>query len=233
MSANLLLRRTYALVLTVALVAIGLIVRPEAAGATAANKLVASGSTVAVLCTSNLVASPCTYGPTAILTGTIKTSSTVGLEITASIECSIATNVTNVINTGGTKVNSSATANVDLWVTISNGATAIAVPVNPNGGPADNGHVTFCNRALTLSTQNFLTQGTISILLSTVEANSFTWFSLPLNTTNTISCNNSCTVSLVAAITGSVDTDGNLGAATITARTLIVEPVNTANTVQF
>lgn len=94
--------------------------------------------------------------------------------------------------------------------------------------------VTFCNRALTLKTANFSEAATIQLLETTTYANAFNWLSMPLNTTNSISCNNGCTITLWGSLTGSVTSASNdLAMAVVTNRTLIVEPVNIANTVQF
>jgi hypothetical protein len=179
-----------------------------------------------------------------LLSGVIKTSSTVALEITGSVECSLATNASVVTSSTGAKTSSSATAGMVLWVYISNGTGARIVPVVPGGQTAtspysgallepQNGMVDFCNRAITLETSGFTTTSTISLLENTTSANSFTWVSLPLNQTGSIVCTGGCTVSLVAAISGSIDTSGNLAMAAVTNRTLVVEPVSTANTLEF
>ena len=255
------LRRICAVLTVAALVAVGIATQPIAAGATAANKMVAQGSTTMVVCTANVANSactqpagsasvPCPQGLTTgsvcvtLLSGGIKTSSTVALEITASVECSLATNVSVVTSSTGTKTTSSATAGMVLWVVISNGTASRIVPVVPqgqaatpayNGAPLEpvNGMVDFCNRAIELQTSGFTTTSTITLLENTTDSNAFTWLSLPLNQTGSIVCTGGCTVSLVAAISGSISTAGNLAMAAVTNRTLIVEPVNVANTVEF
>jgi hypothetical protein len=255
------IRKVCAVVAAVILVAVGVVWQPSPAGATAANKMVAEGSATLIMCTANVANAACTQpsGSASVacpvgltqgsvcvnlLSGVIKTSSTVALEITASVECSLATNVSVVTSSGGTKTSSSATAGMVLWVVISNGTGARIVPVVPGGSAAtlpysgallepQNGMVDFCNRAITLETSGFNTTSTISLLENTTSANAFTWVSPPLNQTGTIVCTGGCTVSLVAAISGSIDTAGNLAMAAVTNRTLVVEPVNVANTVEF
>lgn len=262
------IRRAAAVVAAAALVAAGIVSQPGTAGATAANKMVAEGSTTSVICTAAVGNPACTLtggnaavpcpasfsagsgsgGSNAVcvklLSGGIKTSSTVALEITASVECSLATNVSVTTSSAGTKTSSTATAGMVLWVTISNGTGSLIVPVFPGGAAATppydgaplepvNGMVDFCNRAITLQTSNFTTTSTVALLENTTEANAFTWMSLPLNTTGSLTCTGGCTVSLNAAISGSIDTAGNLGMAVVTNRTLVVEPVSIANTIEF
>jgi hypothetical protein len=255
------IRRVCAVVAAVTLVAVVVVSQSSPAGATAANKMVAEGSTTLIVCTANVVNAACaqpngsnsvvcpvglTPGSVCVnlLSGTIKTSSTVALEITGSVECSLGTNVSVVTSSTGTKTSSSATAGMVLWVIISNGSGARIVPVVPGGSAAtspyngallepQNGMVDFCNRAITLGTAGFNTTSTISLLENTTSANAFTWVSPPLNQTGTIVCTGGCTVSLVAAISGSIDTAGNMAMAAVTNRTLVVEAVNVANTVEF
>lgn len=251
MRMTLVTRRICTVLVAAALAVAGVASAPGTASATAANKMVAFGNTTLVECTAQGLNSNCSNGtllkPTAILQGTIKTSSSVALQISASVECSLVTNVEILTSTTAAKNSSSATAAVTLWVTISNGAQGFMVPVAP-GAPAANppvpgspepynGMVTFCNRALTLQTANFSTQATIDLLESTASANAFNWLTLPLNDATlagSLSCSGGCTVTLWAAITGSITAGSNNAAmAAITNRTLIVEPVNVANTVQF
>lgn len=255
------IRRACAGLAAAALCAAGIAAQPNPAGATAANKMVVEGSTALIVCTANVANAactqpagsasvPCPAGLTSgsvcvnLLSGGIKTSSTVALEITASVECSLATNVSVVTSSSGTKTSSGATAGMVLWVVISNGTASRIVPVVPGGSAAtppysgaplepQNGMVDFCNRAIELQTSGFSTTSTISLLENTTSANAFTWISLPLNETGSLVCTGGCTVSLVAAISGSIDTAGNLAMAAVTNRTLVVEPVNVANTVEF
>ena len=240
--------RVCAVLVAAALGAAGVGSAPGTASAAAANKMVAFGNTTTVACTANSLNINCSNGtlanPTALLRGTIKTSSTVALQISVSMECSLVTNVEIVTSTTGTKNSSSATAAVTAWVTVSNGAQTIIVPVAP-GAPAanppvpgspepTNGMVTFCNRALTLQTANFSTAATLALLESTASANAFNWLSLPLNQIGSLTCTSGCTVTLWAAITGNIVGNANNAAmAAITNRTLIVEPVNIANTQEF
>lgn len=254
------IHRGYAVLAAVAMCVAGIAWQPSPAGAAAANKMVAEGSTALIVCTAKVANAACAQsggsvvacpvGLTAgsvcvsLLSGGIKTSSTVAMEITASVECSLATDVSVVTSSAGTKTSSSATAGMVLWVVISNGTASQIVPVVPGGAPATpaydgapleprNGMVDFCNRAITLQTSGFTTTSTISLLENTTSANAFTWVSLPLNQTGSLVCTGGCTVSLVAAISGSIDTAGNLAMAAVTNRTLVVEPVNVANTVEF
>lgn len=251
MRCTLTTRRVCTLLLAAALAVAGVASAPGTASATAANKMVAFADTTLVACTANALNPNCSNGtllnPTALLSGTIKTSSTVALQISASVECSLVTNVQIVTSITSTKNSSNATAAVTLWVTVSNGSQQIMVPVAP-GKPAANppvpgspepynGMVTFCNRALTLQTANFATAATLDLLESTASANAFNWLTLPLNDaaqSGSLTCTGGCTVTLWAAITGSITGNNNNQAmAAITNRTLIVEPVNVANTVQF
>ena len=254
------IRRIAAVLAAATLVTAGIVSQPGTAGATAANKMVAEGSTTMVICTTSVANSACTLSGSAtvpcpnglttgsvcvnLLSGGIKTSSTVALQITASVECSLATSVSVVTSSTGGKTSSNATAGMVLWVVISNGTASRIVPVVPggssptppyNGAPLEpqNGMVDFCNRAITLSTSGFTTTSTITLLENTTSANAFTWVSLPLNQGGSVVCTGGCTVTLVAAITGSVDTTNNLAMAAVTNRTLVVEPVNTANTMEF
>lgn len=248
MRGTLKVRRGCAVLAAAALVAAGIVSQPGTVSAAAANKMVAFGNTTTVACTANNLNINCSNGtlanPTVLLQGTIKTSSTVALQISVSMECSLITNVEIVTSTTGTKNSSSATAAVTAWVTVSNGSQAIIVPVAP-GAPAanppvpgspepTNGMVTFCNRALTLQTANFSTASTLALLESTASANAFNWLSLPLNQIGSLTCTNGCTVTLWAAITGNIVGNANNAAmAGITNRTMIVEAVNIANTQQF
>jgi hypothetical protein len=262
------IRRAAAILAAAALVAATILSQPGTAGATAANKMVVKGSTTSVICTATVgnpactltgsnAAVPCPVSFTAgsgsggsnavcvqLLSGGIKTSSTVSLEITASVECSLGTNVSVVTSSTGSKTSSSATAGMVLWVVISNGTGSQIVPVVPgasaptppySGAPLEpmNGMVDFCNRAIELQTSGFSTTSTITLLENTTNAEAFTWVSLPLNSIGSLTCTGGCTVSLVAAISGSIDTAGNLAMAVVTNRTLVVEPVNIANTIEF
>ncbi|HEV2360029.1 MAG TPA: hypothetical protein VGZ23_20775 [bacterium] len=251
-------RRAVIVLLVPTLAGLGFLSQPGVAGASAANKMVVNGSFTEKICDATVAGTDCLKGDTNaitdgidILDGMIKTSSTVALEITASVECSLATNVALAIS--GTSNSSGATAGVVLWVTItdSTGKTII-VPVDPNAGSAGpgvppgangsvsanfpeqfNGMVTFCNRSIVLKSSAFTTTGTLTLLENTTNAFAFTWVSKPLNQVGGISCTGGCKVTLNAAIGGSVTTTGNEAMAAITNRTLVVEPVNSGNTITF
>ena len=203
----------------------------SSASSNAANKMVAQGSTKVYLCTSKV--SPrafktCTKKPGSssrstvpILSGTVKTSSTVTLVINVAMECSTVTDVS-------TKGSSASTANAGVAVQVE--VDTRPVPINPST-KGTTGTVTFCTRDLGLSTKTFNTTQIIKITDSTEYANAFNWVDVTVpQGTNT--------VTLVASLhaTGSGATTPTLtikAVASIGGRTMIVTPTHTANNAQF
>lgn len=203
----------------------------SSASSNAANKMVAQGSTKVYLCTNKVSPSAfktCagTAGKTSkstvtILSGTVKTSSTVTLVINVAMECSTVTNVS-------TKGSSTSTAKAGVTVKVE--VNGIAVPINPGTGTT--GTVTFCTRDLGLSTKNFSTTQIIKITDSTEYANAFNWVDVTVpQGTNTVTL----VASLHAHATGGTTTPTLTieAVAGIGGRTMIVTPAHTANNAQF
>jgi hypothetical protein len=109
------------------------------------------------------------------------TSTTEDLVITFSTECGIYTavgakNNNTTTTTLPVQTSSTAVGQVLVWVEMD----GKALPVSANAGPAGpgNGPVSFCDRALNLSTTNLSPQQVITISENTLDANSFQWFDL-------------------------------------------------------
>lgn len=190
---------------------------------TPADKVVASGSTLAVM------------GPGAalpILTATIKTSKPTDLILNVNMECSILTSLV----TGGTGVMGSdtatATGDIRAWVEIDGQVVPINSVSNPPQNPPPSGNaardgVTFCNRTYSRTvsdTENPLDgQDMESDFIDTKSSNSFTW--LRLNLGNLPSPHR---IVVMATLTEAATPDAT-AQAVIGNRSLIVEPAKLAN----
>lgn len=203
----------------------------SSASSNAANKMVAQGSTKVYLCTNKVSPSAfktCTgtagsssKSTVTILSGTVKTSSTVTLVINVAMECSTVTNVS-------TKGSSTSTASAGVTVKVEVNGTA--VPINPNT-TGTKGTVTFCTRDLGLSTKNFGTTEIIGITDSTEYANAFNWVDVTVpQGTNTVTLVASLHAQAKGTTTPTLTIEAVAG---IGGRTMIVTPAHTANNAQF
>ena len=209
----------------------------SSASSNAANKMVAQGSTKVYLCTDAVrptaftkctksgtqISNTSTLNTVTILSGKIKTSSTVTLVINVAMECST---ITDVATKGGSTSTSTALAGVTVKVEVN----GIAVPINPKT-TGTTGTVTFCTRDLKLSTKSLTTTEIIGITDSTKYANAFNWVDVTVpQGTNIVTL----VASLHAHATGTTTTTLTIEAvAGIGGRTMIVTPAHTANNAQF
>jgi hypothetical protein len=186
---------------------------------TPADKVVASGSTLAVM------------GPGAavpILTATLRTSKPTDLILNVNMECSIFTRLITGPPGDGT---ATASGDIRAWIEIDGQVVPInsvsSPPQNPppSGNPARDG-VTFCNRTYSRTVtdaENPLDgQDTEDDFIDTKSANSFTW--LRLNMGSGIH-----TIVVKATLTESAPTADSTAQAVIGNRSLIVEPSKLAN----
>ena len=192
----------------------------------AANKVAAAASTAAVACTG---AACGTAIPTKILllSGTIKTSTTIDLMISVSLECSLFTTVSVKGNSQST-----ATAAAVVYVQID----GHNVPVSDSsafGGTSDNGQVVFCNRAVSLTTAQFTETELITLSINSTNANAFNWMAWNVGNEypGTPAGSNTHTINVYASVTQT--TTGGSSAVVIGARTMIAEPTSLANQISF
>jgi len=142
---------------------------------------------------------------------TFTTSTTEDLVLNFSTECGLYTAVggkNNNTTTSTLPVTTSSTAvgQVLVWMQLD----GHMLPVSANAGPAGagNGPVSFCSRALNLSTANLSPQQLIQISETTLDANSFQWFALNVgNGSHTLKV-----FATLAANTQSSGTNGGTGA---------------------
>lgn len=112
---------------------------------------------------------------------TFSTSTTEDLIMTFSTECGIYTavggkNTNTTTTTLPVTTSSTAQGEVVVWLQLD----GHMLPVSANAGAAGpgNGPVSYCSRALNLSTANLSPQQLIQISINTLDANSFQWFAL-------------------------------------------------------
>ena len=171
-----------------------------------ANKVSAAGSETEVVRAtpgSNVVT---------ILSETVKTSKPTDLILGVTSECSITTDVTTVGSDDQTAV-----GDVKVWVEID------GKPVPVSSEDTDKGRVVFCNRTYQRQTQLGADDEDDSIrtFMETREANGFNWMALNVGSaTHKIEVKAQLTTDQTAAASA-IAVIGN--------RTLIVEPVKSAN----
>lgn len=163
---------------------------------------------------------------------TIKTSSPTDLILAHTQECSILTNVSLSSKGGSNQVQTStAVGHEEVWIELD--GKAIPVSTQPN---ADDGHVTFCDRTFSVSTNilnqiqllcantnSSCTESNFTSYINTKSAHGFNWITLNVGSgTHTIAVKAHLTVTL----TGS-------GSATVVIgkRTLVVDPEHLANNI--
>jgi hypothetical protein len=189
-----------------ALALLGAVAQPGIAGHEPANKVSAAGSTTQVF-----RATPGTNIVT-VLSETVKTSKPTDLILGVTSECSITTDVTTV----GTDTQG-AEGTIRMWVEI-DGAP---VPVSDDDTGA--GRVVFCNRLYERTTQlgSDDTTDSIRTFMRTRTANGFNWMALNVGSaTHKIEVKAELTTDQTAR-SSAIAVVGN--------RTLIVEPVKSAN----
>lgn len=179
----------------------GLVV-PAGAGHEPADKVSASGSTREVF----------TPGPHLLMSERVKTAKPTDLILGVTAECSITTDVTTV----GTDTQG-AEGLVRVWIEID------GTPVPVSSTDNDAGQVVFCNRLYERSTQLGAddTNDSIRTFMRTRSANGFNWMALNVGSaTHTIE---------VWAELVTDATARSSALAVVGNRTLIVEPVKSAN----
>ncbi len=215
--------------LAVALVVTTTLVIPALAVTfTAANKVVASSSTIVRMQGGvNGTSSSKTYQ---ILNATMKTSTPEDLIISVTAESALFTTITA---RGGNNPSvpgwSSAMGEVKIWVTVDGKPVPVSsIPNLSAGGIADNGTVVFNNRvfAVKYNLSSLTSDQFMTWYLNTKSANGFNWMLLNVGS-------GTHTISVYATLTGqSSGTQPNAGEADIGARTLIIEPTKLANSAQ-
>jgi hypothetical protein len=138
---------------------------------------------------------------------TFNTSTTEDLVLTFSTECGLYTAVggkNNNTTTTTLPVTTSSTAvgQVLVWMQLD----GHMLPVSANAGAAGpgNGPVSFCQRALNMSTANLSPQQVIQISENTLDANSFQWFALNVG-------NGSHTLKVFATLSANTQSSGTNG----------------------
>ena len=183
--------------------------RQEAAGGTQepANKVSAAGSTIEVVRAtpgSNVVT---------LMSELVKTSKPTDLILGVTAECSITTEVTTVGNDS-----QFAEGLVKVWVEID----GQRVPVSTDD-TADPGKVVFCNRMYMRETSMFDDEdATIKTFMATRNANGFNWMALNVGSATHL-------IEVKAELTTSTSAGQATAMAAVGKRTLIVEPVKSAN----
>lgn len=198
--------------LALAILVLSIPSRLEAAGGTQepANKVSASGSTIQVIQAtpgSNIVTLMSEY---------VKTSKPTDLILGVTAECSITTDVTTTGND-----NEFAEGLVKVWVEID--GQRVPVSADDTDPKADPGKVVFCNRMYQRMTSLFDdTDATIRTFIATRNANGFNWMALNVGSATHL-------IEVKAELTTTnVSTQASATAA-VGKRTLIVEPVHSAN----
>jgi hypothetical protein len=200
----------------------GIVVNAQSgSNAQPADKVVASGSTLAVIGPNEEVT---------ILTASLKSSSPTDLILTVTMECSIFTQLTTGPSEEGGTDSAMAAGHVRAWVEID----GVIVPINSdsaNSAPGtESDKVTFCNRVYqrtvedaeeTLLQPNGDGQDIEDDFIATKDANAFNWLRLNLGSGDH---------SIVVKATLLQETDGDATAeAAIGNRLLIAEPSKLAN----
>jgi hypothetical protein len=188
-----------------AIIAAGLLfglVVPAGAGHEPADKVSASGSTSQVFGT----------GVRLLMSERVKTAKPTDLILGVTAECAITTDVTTV----GTDTQG-AEGTVRVWITID------GQPVPVSTGDTGGGRVVFCNRLYERSTQlgSDDTQDSIRTFMRTRNANGFNWMALNVGSATH-------TIEVWAELTTDA-TARSSALAVVGNRTLIVEPVKSAN----
>ena len=178
------------------------------AGAThePANKVSAAGSTVSVTGPNERVV---------LLREFVKTSKPTDLILGVTLECSI---TTDVATTGNDEA--MAQGALDVWIEID------GKPVAVSADDTDAGKVTFCNRSYQRRTSLFNDEdATIETFFRTKDAHGFNWQALDVGSATH-------KIEVVGRLTQ--DTSGDATAEVVVGdRTLIVEPVKSANDEQI
>jgi hypothetical protein len=155
--------------------------------ASGADKIAVYGATDQVINKSQ-VPDPTTDKSVELASTTFSTSTTEDLVINFSAECGLYTAVgakNGGSNTSGVTTTSTATGEVDITVKL-DGQVVQVSPNNVGSGPL-NGPVTYCNRTLQLDTSNLSPSQLIALAETTMNADSFQWFSLNVgNGTHTL-----------------------------------------------
>lgn len=173
------------------------------AGPEPANKVSAAGATTEVIAPNERVV---------LMSELVKTSKPTDLILGVTTECSITTELTTVGNDF-----SEAMGQVRIWVEID------GVPVPVSADDADEtGKVVFCNRLYQRTTSMFDDEdATIKTLMDTRNANGFNWMALNVGSATH-------KIEVVAELTTNAS-EGAQAMAAVGKRTLIVEPVKSAN----
>lgn len=168
-----------------------------------ADKVAAAGSTLEVAGPNERIV---------LLSETIKSSAPTDLILSATLECSI---ITDVVTVGDDA--QSAEGKIRAWIEID------GVPVTVSSDDTGGGKVTFCNRIYSRTTQ--LGEDDQSdetrTYMATKTANAFNWMTFNVGS-------GLHTVELVAELSTN-STEGSLAEAYIGNRTLVVEPVKASN----
>lgn len=162
---------------------------------------------------------------------TIKNSSPADLIITHTQECSILTNVFLSSTKGSNTVQTStAVAHEEVWVEMD----GVPIPVSSQPSP-DDGHVTFCDRTFSVSTNilnqiqllcsqqvtNQCTESNFTSYINTKSAHGFNWITLNVGS-------GTHTITVKAHLTVTVSGSGS-ATVVIGKRTLVVDPEHLAN----
>lgn len=155
-----------------------------------------------------------------LLAAQMRTSNVADLTFAVSLECSIVTSVTTMGNDM-----QSAFGQIRVWVEI-DGKDVGVVPATQ--GQSDDGHVVFCNRTYSSTTQGFSEAGsgnsnpTITTYMATKNADEFNW--VAMNVGNGIH-----SISVHAELTTHVtDASKDMAKAVVGNRTVVVDTTQTA-----
>ena len=144
----------------------------------------------------------------------MRTSNTADLILGVTAECSLVTDV----STMGSTDDESASGTSRIWVTI-DGKT-VPVATDKNGGSADDGKVTFCNRFYQRQ-QDFLDPtSTIKTYLRTRQAHAFNWVALNVGM-------GVHEIKVLGQLTTTA-TQGSHAEVAVGKRTLVIEPTHMA-----
>lgn len=175
----------------------------QGAGPEPANKVSAAGATAEVIAQGESVV---------LMTEYVKTSKPTDLILGVTTECSITTELTTVGDDF-----SEAEGQVRVWVEIDD----VPVPVSDDD-TNEAGKVVFCNRLYQRTTSMFDDEdATIKTLMDTRNANGFNWMALDVGSATH-------KIEVVAELTSNASSNAQAMAA-VGKRTLIVEPVKSAN----
>jgi hypothetical protein len=157
--------------------------------ASGADKIAISAATDTLI-NQNQQANASSASTVQLASTSFSTSTTEDLVVNFSTECGLYTAVggkNNNTTTTTLPVTTSSTALGQVMVWLQLDGRVLPVSANAGAGGPGNGLVSYCSRALNLSTANLSPQQLIQISENTLDANSFQWFALNVgNGTHTL-----------------------------------------------